>query len=84
MSAAIVVAAVEGLPEIAPGQALEPLLEAGLPPDAFDDTGACTACERDWYFSHRRDAGHTGRLWGFAALRARHQPARPHRHSHGL
>lgn len=44
------------------------LLEAGLPPGAFEDTGACTACERDWYFSHRRDAGRTGRLWGLAAL----------------
>lgn len=51
------------------------LLEAGLPPEAFQDTGACTACERDWYFSHRRDAGHTGRHWGFAALRAGHLPA---------
>jgi polyphenol oxidase len=53
-----------------PAVARTQLLEAGLPPEAFEDTGACTACERDWYFSHRRDAGHTGRLWGFAALRA--------------
>jgi polyphenol oxidase len=53
-----------------PGVARIQLLEAGLPPEAFQDTGACTACERDWYFSHRRDAGQTGRLWGFAALRA--------------
>jgi YfiH family protein len=53
-----------------PGVARIQLLEAGLPPEAFEDTGACTACERDWYFSHRRDAGQTGRLWGLAALRA--------------
>lgn len=53
-----------------PGAARIQLLEAGLPPEAFEDTGACTSCERDWYFSHRRDAGQTGRLWGFAALRA--------------
>jgi hypothetical protein len=53
-----------------PGVVRIQLLEAGLPPEAFEDTGACTACERDWYFSHRREAGHTGRLWGFAALRA--------------
>lgn len=53
-----------------PGVARIQLLESGLPQEAFDDTGACTACERDWYFSHRRDAGQTGRLWGFAALRA--------------
>jgi hypothetical protein len=52
-----------------PGVARIQLLDAGLPPEAFEDTGACTACERDWYFSHRRDAGRTGRLWGFAALR---------------
>lgn len=31
---------------------------------------ACTACEPDWYFSHRRDAGHTGRHWAVAALLA--------------
>jgi polyphenol oxidase len=53
-----------------PGVARIQLLEAGLPPESFQDTGACTACEREWYFSHRRDAGRTGRLWGFAALRA--------------
>jgi hypothetical protein len=53
------------------------LLEAGLPPGAFEDTGACTACEPHWYFSHRRDAGRTGRLWGLAALRsAGHAPAK--------
>jgi hypothetical protein len=46
------------------------LLDAGLPPEAFEDTGACTACEPAWYFSHRRDAGRTGRLWGLATLRA--------------
>jgi hypothetical protein len=46
------------------------LLEAGLPPGSLEDTGACTACEPAWYFSHRRDAGSTGRLWGLAALRA--------------
>jgi YfiH family protein len=46
------------------------LLEAGLPPSSFEDTGACCACEPRWYFSHRRDAGRTGRLWGLVALRA--------------
>jgi len=46
------------------------LLEEGLPPGAFEDTGDCTICGRDWYFSHRRDAGRTGRHWGIAALRA--------------
>ena len=42
------------------------LCAAGLPGDAIADTGACTACEPHWYFSHRRDAGRTGRMWGVA------------------
>ena len=44
------------------------LVAAGVPETAIHDTGACTACEPYWYFSHRRDAGRTGRLWGVAAL----------------
>jgi YfiH family protein len=44
------------------------LLEAGIPESSVSDTGACTACEPDWYFSHRRDAGRTGRHWGVVAL----------------
>jgi YfiH family protein len=31
------------------------------------DTGACTACEPAWYYSHRRDRGACGRHWGIAA-----------------
>ena len=42
---------------------------AGVPPPAIHDTGACTACNPEWYFSHRRDHGLTGRQWGLAALR---------------
>jgi len=34
----------------------------------IDDTGACTACEPYWYFSHRRDQGSCGRHWAIAAL----------------
>ena len=41
---------------------------AGVPSDSIHDTGACTACEPYWYFSHRRDQGRTGRLWGVAAV----------------
>jgi YfiH family protein len=44
------------------------LLAAGALPDAIHDTGACTACEPDWYFSHRRDQGVTGRHWGLIAM----------------
>ena len=44
------------------------LVAEGLPADAIDDTGACTACQRELYYSHRRDAGLTGRHWGVIAL----------------
>jgi len=47
------------------------LLAAGVPEASIQDTGACTACEPHWYFSHRRDAGVTGRMWGVAVLDAR-------------
>jgi YfiH family protein len=40
---------------------------AGVRPERLDDTGACTSCEPEWYFSHRRDRGRTGRHWGVAA-----------------
>lgn len=44
------------------------LRDAGLPDAAIHDTGACSACEPHWYFSHRRDHGRTGRMWGVAGL----------------
>lgn len=44
------------------------LIDAGVPQTALLDTAACTACAPTWYFSHRRDAGLTGRQWGVAAL----------------
>lgn len=43
------------------------LLDRGLSPGAVYDVGACTSCEPAWYYSHRRDQGRTGRLWGVAA-----------------
>lgn len=46
------------------------LVGAGMRAASVNDTGACTMCEPHWYFSHRRDAGRTGRLWGVAALAA--------------
>jgi len=46
------------------------LIEAGVPPGSIEDTGACTACEPHWYFSHRRDRGITGRHWGVIGLDA--------------
>jgi hypothetical protein len=44
------------------------LESARVPSESIHDTAACTACEPYWYFSHRRDEGRTGRLWGVAAV----------------
>src|SRR5262249_26011802 len=41
---------------------------AGLEASAFHDSGACTSCQPDWYFSHRRDGSPSGRQWGVALL----------------
>ena len=38
------------------------LLEAGV--ERIETAGLCTSCERDLFFSHRRDAGRTGRQAG--------------------
>jgi YfiH family protein len=46
------------------------LLDAGIPESGLIASPACTACAPDWYFSHRRDAGLTGRHWGVIALRS--------------
>jgi len=43
---------------------------AGVPADRVEVLGRCTACERDLFFSHRRDAGRTGRQMAFIAPRA--------------
>ena len=47
------------------------LLDAGLKPDRVEILGRCTSCEPAAFFSHRRDAGRTGRQVGFVAPRAR-------------
>ena len=44
------------------------LARAGI--DAVDSTDLCTSCEPDLFFSHRRDAGHTGRQAGLAWIDA--------------
>lgn len=47
--------------------ATERLRHAGV--DRIHDVGMCTICgDRDWFFSHRRDAGRTGRQAGVAWL----------------
>jgi YfiH family protein len=43
---------------------------AGVGRERIDVLGRCTACERDLFFSHRRDAGRTGRQMAFIAPRA--------------
>ncbi len=45
------------------------LIQSGVRPEHVADVAQCTACHPDRYFSHRRDAGMTGRLWAVAALR---------------
>lgn len=47
----------------------EQLMDAGVAATALVVSSACTACAPDWYFSHRRDAGRTGRHWGVVARR---------------
>jgi polyphenol oxidase len=53
-----------------PDAARAQLLAHGVDAARLFDTGACTACEPAWYFSHRRDRGRTGRQWGLIALTA--------------
>jgi YfiH family protein len=45
------------------------LAAAGLSPARIEVLGRCTACERELFYSHRRDAGRTGRHAGFVAPR---------------
>jgi len=41
------------------------LLSAGLRPESVDVHAACTACEPERFYSHRRDGGVTGRHFAF-------------------
>jgi hypothetical protein len=45
------------------------LESAGVSPARILDLGHCTSCRPEAYFSHRRDQGRTGRMWGVVALR---------------
>jgi YfiH family protein len=44
------------------------LLAAGLRAENIDVLPYCTACRADLFFSHRRDAGHTGRMAAAIAI----------------
>lgn len=41
------------------------LLQAGVPYKHIQMTNYCTSCHQDYFYSHRRDRGKTGRLMGF-------------------
>lgn len=47
------------------------LREAGVPTQSIDVLARCTACEEERFFSHRRDAGRTGRHLSFVMGRSR-------------
>lgn len=46
------------------------LAAAGVPAARVEVLGRCTSCEPETFFSHRRDAGRTGRQMAFIAPRA--------------
>jgi hypothetical protein len=46
------------------------LAAAGMGADRIEVLGRCTSCEHELFFSHRRDAGRTGRQTAFIAPRA--------------
>jgi polyphenol oxidase len=46
------------------------LARAGVSPERIEVLGRCTSCEGELFFSHRRDAGRTGRQVAFIAPRA--------------
>jgi polyphenol oxidase len=41
------------------------LLKTGLKESNIQVTGLCTSCDSDYFFSHRRDKGNTGRMMSF-------------------
>lgn len=46
------------------------LTDSGVAPTNIAWLGRCTHCEPAVFYSHRRDAGRTGRLWGFVRATA--------------
>ena len=45
------------------------LLEAGIKEENITISQLCTSCERELFFSHRRDDGMTGRMMGFIGVK---------------
>lgn len=50
---------------------VEDLVQAGVPRGSVDVVARCSRCEADAFFSHRREAGFTGRQAGVIGLAAR-------------
>jgi len=46
----------------------ELLVEAGVPGSAIQVSDICVSCQRELFFSYRRDSGETGRQMGFIML----------------
>lgn len=47
------------------------LQEMGVKPDHIYDSGLCTACRPDRFFSYRAESGETGRMMGIISLKKR-------------
>jgi copper oxidase (laccase) domain-containing protein len=47
------------------------LLEAGVRSSMISRSHYCTACHPELFFSHRRDAGRTGRMASFIGWKAK-------------
>lgn len=45
------------------------LVEAGILPEHIEVSHLCTSCRTDLFFSHRKEAGKTGRMTAFIALK---------------
>jgi len=58
------------------------LAEAGVRPDRIDVLRRCTSCERDLFFSHRRDAGRTGRQMAYIGPRGCDPPSLTNSQTH--
>jgi YfiH family protein len=48
----------------------ELLISAGVPSSAIQTADMCVCCQRELFFSYRRDKGETGRQMGFIMLKA--------------
>ncbi len=47
------------------------LIESGVSSDNITVSGLCTVCYPDWFFSHRKSGGKTGRMMGIIGLKER-------------